>query len=103
VVSVVPALRIKRPRNRSSIPVQTSSGARTASYSASNRNRLSSGKAVRADYAIVCRMCFCLFFVIPLYVLQSHYLLVDACIHGFSLVQFHNGAWGGVVVNALRN
>jgi len=56
VVSIVAALRLKRPRNRSSIPVQTTSGAHTASYSASNRDRLSSGKAVRVDYAIVCRM-----------------------------------------------
>ena len=67
MVSVVAALRVKRPRNRSSIPVQTTPEAHTASYSASNRDRLSSGKAVRADCAAECRMCCFLFLVNPLY------------------------------------
>ena len=88
MVGIVAALRVKRPRNRSSIPVQTTSHHHhTASYSASNRDGLSSVKAVRVDYAIVCRMCCYLFFCNSL-ILQSHYLLANAYI--FSVVQFHN-------------
>lgn len=48
MVSVISELRVKRSRNRSSIPVQVGSGAHPAYYSARNRDRLSDGRAVRA-------------------------------------------------------
>ena len=83
MVSVVIAIQVKRPRNRSSIPVQTTSGTHTASYSASNRDRLSSGKAVRADYAIVCRMSCYLYYnlitcwPIPVYFLWYSFIMTN--------------------------